>query len=175
MTFSAPSQAYLLLAGLLEVVYIFCNSDSKNVLPQLASTTIKMFLNFPLPLVRSFHMAAENATDSTLFLWRTSRAQRYQLPEHPSMQSFSRVSGMISIRCFCCLWILVAAFSIFQVVVMRSCRALEVIENKFFEIFLPFSKLSLCLGHQFFLSFDVTSYEEFRYVNILQFFSFWWR
>ena len=66
--FSAPGKAHLSLAGLLKVLNIFCNSDNENVLPQLAGPTIKMILNLPLPLVRSFLMAAAKATDSRLFL-----------------------------------------------------------------------------------------------------------
>ena len=121
-TFSAPSQAYLSLAGLLKVLNIFCNSDNKNFLPQLAGPTIKMFLNLPLPLVRSSLMATTKATHFTLFPWKTSRVQRCQLPQHSSTHYFSRDWQMISIQCFCCLWVLVAASSIFQVVVTRSCR-----------------------------------------------------
>ena len=67
ISFSAPSQAYLSLTGLLKVLNIFCNDDNKNVLPQLAGATIRMFLNLRLHLVRSSLMAAAKATDSILF------------------------------------------------------------------------------------------------------------
>ena len=60
--------SYLSLAGLLNVLNIFCNSDNENVLPQLAGPTIKKILNLPLPLVRSFLMAAAKAAYSRLFL-----------------------------------------------------------------------------------------------------------
>ena len=53
---------------LLKVLNIFCNGDNKNVLLQLAGSTIKMIRNLPLPLVRSSLMVAAKATDSTLFL-----------------------------------------------------------------------------------------------------------
>ena len=72
--FSVPSQAYLSLVGLLKVINIFCNGNNKNVLPQLAGPTIKIFLNLPLPLLRSSLMAGAKATHSILFPWRTSRA-----------------------------------------------------------------------------------------------------
>ena len=72
--FSVPSQAYLSLVGLLKVINIFCNGNNKNVLPQLSGPTIKMFLNLPLPLLRSSLMAGAKATHSILFPWRTSRA-----------------------------------------------------------------------------------------------------
>ena len=66
--FSALSQAYLSLAWLLKVLNIFCDDDNKNVLLQLAGQTTKMFLNLPLPLVRSSLMVTAKATDSALFL-----------------------------------------------------------------------------------------------------------
>ena len=82
-TFSAPRRSYLSLAGLLKVLNIFCKGDKKNVSPQLARCpTTKMFLNLSILLVRSSRMAIAKATGSTLFLWRNSRAQPYQLPEH---------------------------------------------------------------------------------------------
>ena len=61
-------KADLSLAWLLKVLNIFCNGDNKNVLPQLADPTFKMFLNSPLPLVKSSLMVTVKATDSALFL-----------------------------------------------------------------------------------------------------------
>ena len=65
--FSASSQAYLSLAGLLKVLDFFYSGDNKNVLPSFVGPTVKMFLNLPLPLVSTFLMATAKATGSTLF------------------------------------------------------------------------------------------------------------
>ena len=45
---------------------------------------------------------------------------------------------MISIQHFCCFWILVAFFSVFQVVVSRSCRAFgDLLRINFLRSFFP--------------------------------------
>ena len=65
--FSASSQAYLSLAGLLKVLDFFYSGDNKSVIPPFVGPTVKMFLNLPLPLVSTFLMATAKATGSTLF------------------------------------------------------------------------------------------------------------
>ena len=121
--FSAPSQAYLSLAGSLKVLKISRNGDNKNVLLQSAGPTIKIFLICPILWLGILSLPQQSQLAPHCFL---ERLQGHSGTSYQSIiqHTFSRVSRMISIRCFCCLWILVATSSIFQVVVTRSCRAL---------------------------------------------------
>ena len=65
--FSASSQAYFSLAGLLKVLDFFYSGDNKNVIPPFVGPSVKMFLNLPLPLVSTFLMPTAKSAGSTLF------------------------------------------------------------------------------------------------------------
>ena len=65
--FSLPSHVYLLLAGLLKIIGIFCGGGNKDLLPQFAGPTIKIFLSVPLPMVRSSLVATVKTTGFTIF------------------------------------------------------------------------------------------------------------
>ena len=69
--------------------------------------------------------------------------QRYQLPQHSSTRSFSRVLPIISIPCFFCLRILVTTSFILQVVVTRSCWGFgDLLRINVLRSFLPLANCS---------------------------------